>query len=262
MRRATQAQRAGAGSSRGVLIVTGASRGIGAATALLGAARGYAVCVNYRKEQEAAEAVTARIRASGGRAFAFRADVSREDDVARLFGAVDEELGLVTALVNNAGILERQTRVEEMTAERVNRVLATNVTGCFLCCREAVLRMSAKRGGPGGAIVNVSSAAARLGSAGEYVDYAASKGAVDTLTIGLAREVAAEGIRVNAVRPASIHTDIHASGGEPDRVRRLESSIPMGRGGTPEEVAHAILWLLSDEASYCTGSFLDLAGGR
>jgi NAD(P)-dependent dehydrogenase (short-subunit alcohol dehydrogenase family) len=245
-----------------VLIVTGASRGIGAATALLGAARGYAVCVNYREQREAAEAVVTRIREGEGRAFAFQADVSREDDVERLFRAVDEELGRPTALVNNAGILERQMRLEEMTADRVNRVLTTNVTSCFLCCREAVLRMSTARGGAGGAIVNVSSAASRLGSAGEYVDYAASKGAIDTLTIGLAREVAAEGIRVNAVRPAFIHTDIHASGGEPNRVERLASSIPMRRGGTPEEVAHAILWLLSDEASYSTGSFVDLAGGR
>ncbi|HEX6926717.1 MAG TPA: SDR family oxidoreductase [Longimicrobiaceae bacterium] len=248
--------------SSGVLVVTGASRGIGAATALLGAERGYAVCVNYRRARDAAEAVVDRIRAAGGRAFACQADVSREDDVERLFRTVDEELGTVTALVNNAGILERQGRVLEMTAERINRVLATNVTGCFLCCREAVRRMSTRRGGSGGAIVNVSSAAARLGSAGEYVDYAASKGAVDTLTIGLAREVASEGIRVNAVRPAFIYTEIHAAGGEPDRVERLKDGIPMRRGGQPEEVAHAILWLLSDEASYCTGSFIDLAGGK
>jgi NAD(P)-dependent dehydrogenase (short-subunit alcohol dehydrogenase family) len=248
--------------SERVLVVTGASRGIGAATALLGAARGYAVCVNYRQARDAAEAVVERIRAAGGRAFAVQADVSREGDVVQLFRAVDQELGPVAALVNNAGILERQARVEEMTADRVNRVLATNVTSCFLCCREAVLRMSTERGGTGGAIGNVSSAASRLGSAGEYVDYAASKGAIDTLTIGLAREVASQRIRVNAVRPAFIHTEIHAAGGEPGRVERLKGSIPMQRGGQPEEVANAILWLLSDEASYSTGSFIDLAGGK
>jgi NAD(P)-dependent dehydrogenase (short-subunit alcohol dehydrogenase family) len=245
-----------------VLVVTGASRGIGAATALLGAAQGYAVCVNYRRQRGAAEAVVERILAGGGRASAIQADVSREEDVERLFRSVDEQLGPVSALVNNAGILERQARVEEMTADRVNRVLTTNVTSCFLCCREAVLRMSTEHGGAGGAIVNVSSAASRLGSAGEYVDYAASKGAIDSLTIGLAREVAAEGIRVNAVRPAFIHTEIHAAGGEPGRVERLRGSIPMLRGGEPEEVARAVLWLLSDEASYCTGSFIELEGGR
>lgn len=245
-----------------VLVVTGASRGIGAATALLGAARGYAVCVNYRQSSEEAAAVVEQIRGAGGRAVAVQADVSRENDVVRLFREVDDVLGPVAALVNNAGILERQARVEEMTADRVNRVITTNVISCFLCCREAVLRMSTERGGKGGAIVNVSSAASRLGSAGEYVDYAASKGAIDTLTIGLAREVASQGIRVNAVRPAFIHTEIHAAGGDPGRVERLKTSIPMQRGGQPEEVANAILWLLSDEASYATGSFIDLAGGR
>lgn len=248
--------------SERVLVVTGASRGIGAATAVLAATRGYAVGVNYYRAKEAAIGVVERIRASGGRAFAIQADVSSEEDVDRLFRAVDAELGPVAALVNNAGILERQARVTAMTAARVNRVLLTNVTSCFLCCREAVLRMSTERGGGGGAIVNVSSAASRLGSAGEYVDYAASKGAIDTLTVGLAREVASEGIRVNAVRPAFIHTDIHAAGGEPGRVERLKESIPMRRGGDPEEVANAVLWLLSDEASYCTGSFIDVAGGR
>lgn len=245
-----------------VLVVTGASRGIGATTALLGAARGYAVCVNYRQSSEEAAAVVEQIRGAGGRAVAVQADVSHEDDVVRLFREVDDVLGPVAALVNNAGILERQARVEEMTADRVNRVITTNVISCFLCCREAVLRMSTERGGKGGAIVNVSSAASRLGSAGEYVDYAASKGAIDTLTIGLAREVASQGIRVNAVRPAFIHTEIHAAGGDPGRVERLKTSIPMQRGGQPEEVANAILWLLSDEASYATGSFIDLAGGR
>lgn len=245
-----------------MLVVTGASRGIGAATAILGAERGYAVCVNYRRDAAAASSVVERVRAGGGRAVAIQADVSREDDVVRLFRSVDEELGPVTALVNNAGILEPQAKVVEMSAQRLNRVLATNVTGCFLCAREAVLRMSTERGGPGGAIVNVSSAASRLGSAGEYVDYAASKGAIDTFTIGLAQEVAVEGIRVNAVRPAFIHTEIHASGGEPGRIERLRPAIPMRRGGTAEEVARAILWLLSEEASYTTGAFLDLAGGR
>ncbi len=248
--------------SGGVLVVTGASRGIGAATAVLAAARGYALCINFRRDGEAAEGVVERIEQGGGRAIAVQADVSREEDVVRLFRTAAAELGPITALVNNAGILERQARVEDMTAERVNRVLTTNVTSCFLCCREAILRMSTRHGGSGGAIVNVSSAASRLGSAEEYVDYAASKGAVDTLTIGLAREVADQGIRVNAVRPAFIHTTIHAAGGEPGRVERLRASIPMRRGGEPEEVASAILWLLSDEASYCTGSFIDLAGGK
>lgn len=245
-----------------VIVITGGSRGIGAATARLAAARGYAVGVNYLKNQVAADAVVRDIRASGGRAIAVAADVASEMDVTRLFATVDAQLGTVTALVNNAGILETQRRVEELDAARLTRIFATNITGYFLCAREAVRRMSTRHGGSGGAIVNVSSAASRLGSAGEYVDYAASKGAVDTLTIGLAREVAAEGIRVNAVRPAWIYTDIHASGGEPGRVERLKGAIPMQRGGRPEEVAQAILWLLSDEASYTTGTFLDLAGGN
>ena len=245
-----------------VLLVTGASRGIGAATARLGGAGGYAVCVNYRQSRDAADAVVRDIRARGGTAIAVAADVAREEEVERLFATVDAELGRLTALVNNAGILERQTRVEAITADRLHRVLATNVVAYFLCAREAVRRMSTRHGGRGGAIVNVSSAAARLGAAGEYVDYAASKGATDTMTIGLAQEVAAEGIRVNAVRPAFIHTDIHASGGEPGRVARIAPSLPMQRGGTPEEVAQAILWLLSDEASYTTGSFIELAGGK
>jgi NAD(P)-dependent dehydrogenase (short-subunit alcohol dehydrogenase family) len=245
-----------------VIIITGGSRGIGAATARLAAERGYAVCVNYLRNKVAADAVVGEIKAKGGQAIAVAADVASEGDVARLFETVDALLGTVTALVNNAGILERQMRVEEMDAARLTRIFATNITGCFLCAREAVKRMSTRRGGSGGAIVNVSSAASRLGSADEYVDYAASKGAVDTLTIGLAREVAAEGIRVNAVRPAFIYTDIHASGGEPGRVDRIKDSVPMKRGGHPEEVARAIMWLLSDEASYTTGSFIDLSGGK
>lgn len=245
-----------------IILITGASRGIGAATARMAAARGYAVCVNYLKNRTAAEAVVADIEAGGGRAIAVAADVAVEAEVVRLFETVDRQLGTLTALVNNAGILETQMRVEDMDAARLNRVLTANVTSCFVCAREALRRMSTRHGGSGGAIVNVSSAASRLGSAGEYVDYAASKGAVDTLTIGLAREVATEGIRVNAVRPGFIYTDIHASGGEPARVDRVKEFVPMKRGGHPEEVAAAILWLLSDEASYATGSFIDLAGGR
>lgn len=245
-----------------VILITGASRGIGAATALLAAARGYAVCVNYLKNRAAADAIVAEIESKSGQAIAVAADVSVEAEVMRLFETVDARLGMLTALVNNAGILETQRRVDEMDAARLGRIFAANVTSCFLCAREAVRRMSSKHGGSGGAIVNVSSAAARLGSAGEYVDYAASKGAVDTLTIGLAREVATEGIRVNAVRPGFIYTDIHASGGEPGRVDRVKEFVPMKRGGRPEEVATAILWLLSDEASYATGTFIDLAGGR
>ena len=245
-----------------VIIVTGASRGIGAATAKLAAERGYAVCVNYRRSQAAAEGVVAEIERGGGRAIAVAADVAVEADVVRLFETVDAQLGALTALVNNAGIVEPQMRVERMDAARLARLFATNVTGCFLCAREAVRRMSTRHGGSGGAIVNVSSAAARFGSPGEYVDYAASKGAIETMTIGLAAEVVAEGIRVNAVRPGLIHTDIHAAGGEPGRIDRLKGSIPMKRGGEPIEVARAILWLLSDEASYSTGTFVDVSGGR
>jgi NAD(P)-dependent dehydrogenase (short-subunit alcohol dehydrogenase family) len=245
-----------------VALITGASRGIGAATARLAAGRGYAVCVNYRENRSAAGAVVADIERTGGRAIAVAADVSSEPDVVRLFDAVDRNLGPIAALVNNAGVVGRQARVDEMDAIRLNRILATNVTGCFLCAREAVRRMSTRRGGGGGAIVNVSSAASRLGSPNEYVDYAASKGAIDTMTVGLSKEVAAEGIRVNGVRPGLIYTDIHASGGDPGRVDRLQASTPMQRGGDPLEVARAILWLLSDEASYTTGTFIDVAGGR
>jgi NAD(P)-dependent dehydrogenase (short-subunit alcohol dehydrogenase family) len=245
-----------------VIIITGGSRGIGAATARLAAARGYAVCVNYLKNRIAADAVVDEIGSNGGQAIAVAADVSSETDVINLFKTVDVQLGTVTALVNNAGILETQMRVEDMDAARLTRIFAVNITGCFLCAREAVRRMSTKHGGNGGAIVNVSSAASRLGSPNEYVDYAAAKGAVDTLTIGLSKEVASEGVRVNAVRPGYIYTDIHASSGEPGRVDRLKGSIPMKRGGQPEEVANAIMWLLSDEASYTTATFIDLAGGR
>jgi NAD(P)-dependent dehydrogenase (short-subunit alcohol dehydrogenase family) len=241
-----------------IMLVTGGSRGIGAATAQLAASRGYAVCINYVRNRAAAQAVAE----AGGRAITVAADVAVEADVLRLFETVDRELGPLTALVNNAGILERQMRVEEMDATRMNRIFATNITGAFLCAREAVRRMSIKHGGRGGAIVNVSSAAARLGSPNEYVDYAASKGAVDTLTLGLSKEVAEEGIRVNAVRPGIIYTEMHASGGEPGRVDRVKSAVPMKRGGEAIEVAHAILWLLSDEASFTTGAFIDVAGGR
>jgi NAD(P)-dependent dehydrogenase (short-subunit alcohol dehydrogenase family) len=246
----------------GTLLVTGASRGIGAATARLAAARGWAVCVNYRQDRGAAEAVVADIETGGGRAVAVAADVGSEADVVRLFEACDRELGPVTELVNNAAILETQMRVDQMDAARLHRVFAANVIGTLLCSREAIRRMSTRHGGPGGAIVNVSSVAARLGSPGEYVDYAATKGAVDTATLGLAREVAGEGIRVNAVRPGFIYTDIHASGGEPERVDRVKTTIPMQRGGSVDEVAYAILWLLSDEASFTTGAILDVGGGK
>ena len=248
--------------SVGVMVVTGGGRGIGAATSRLAAAQGHAVCVNYLRNRAAADEAVAAIVAAGGRAIAVAGDVAKEADVKRIFDAAARELGPVTALVNNAGILERQTRLDDMDAARFERVFATNITGAFLCAREAVLRMSTRHGGRGGNIVNVSSAASRLGSPGEYVDYAASKGAIDTLTIGLAKEVAEEGIRVNAVRPGVIHTDIHASGGEPGRVERVSKMVPMKRGGAPEEVARAILWLLSDEASYTTGAFIDVSGGR
>ena len=245
-----------------VLIITGASRGIGAATARIAGRSGYAVCVNYLKNKAAAQQVVEEIKADGGRALALGADISQEEEVVKLFHTVDDKLGKISALVNNAGILETQMRIEDMDAARLNRVFLTNITGSFLCAREAVKRMSTKNGGKGGAIVNVSSAAARLGSAGEYVDYAASKGAIDTFTRGLAQEVAEEGIRVNAVRPGVIDTDIHASGGEPGRVERVKASVPMKRGGSAEEVAKAIMWLLSSESSYTTGSLLEVSGGR
>lgn len=245
-----------------VLLVTGGGRGIGAATARLAAAQGYAVCVNYLRNEAAADAVVREISGRGGTAVGIAADVAREDEVVRLFQRIDDALGPLSVLVNNAGILESQTRVEHMDAARLARVFAANVYGSFLCAREAVRRMSTSCGGRGGSIVNVSSAASRLGSPNEYVDYAAAKGAIDIFTIGLAKEVAAEGIRVNAVRPGVIHTDIHASGGEPGRVERLKASVPMQRGGRADEVANAILWLASEEASYVSGSLLDVAGGR
>lgn len=246
----------------GMALVTGASRGIGRATALLLAQEGYTVAVNYHHNINAATDVVNTIVDSGGKAFVLRADISDEAQVIAMFESIDREDEPLTALVNNAGILFQQSTIENLTAERINHVLATNVTGYFLCCREAVKRMSYRHGGQGGAIVNVSSAASRLGAPGEYVDYAASKGAVDTLTTGLALEVAAQGIRVNCVRPGFIYTEMHASGGEAGRVDRVKSMLPMQRGGQPEEVAQAISWLLSEKASYVTGSFLELAGGK
>jgi NAD(P)-dependent dehydrogenase (short-subunit alcohol dehydrogenase family) len=240
-----------------VLIVTGAGSGIGAATVRLAAQRGYAVCVNYLRHKEAAVELARSVQG-----IAVQGDISSEPEVVRLFETVDRELGRLTALVNNAATLEPQMRIEEMDAARLHRMFATNVTGSFLCAREAVRRMSTRHGGSGGAIVNVSSGAAKYGSPGEYVDYAATKGAIDTFTIGLAREVAEEGIRVNAVRPGFIYTGLHAKGGEPNRVERVKTLVPMQRGGQPEEVAAAILWLLSSEASYTTGAIIDVAGGR
>ena len=245
-----------------VVLITGGGRGIGAATARMAAARGYDVCVNYRRNREVAERLVEEIKAAGTMALAVGADVSVEADVVRLFDVCDAAFGRLDGLVNNAGILEVQMRIDQMDAARISRVLATNVIGPFICAREAVRRMSTNYGGAGGAIVNVSSGAARLGSPGEYVDYAASKGALNSMTIGLSREVALEGIRVNAVLAGHIDTELHASGGEPDRIERVKDQVPMKRGGTADEVAQAILWLLSDEASYVTGSLLDVAGGK
>ena len=248
--------------SNGVILITGGSRGIGAATAILAGQRGYRVCVNYRRARGAAEQLVRGIVATGGTAVAAQGDVGIEADVVRLFETCDRALGPLTALVNNAAILETQARVESLDRARLERVFAINVFGAFACAREAVRRMSTKHGGSGGGIVNVSSVAARLGSPGEYVDYAASKGALDTMMIGLAHEVAEEGIRVNGVRPGFIYTEMHASGGEPGRVDRVKALIPMRRGGQADEVARAILWLLSDESSFTTGSFIEVAGGR
>ncbi|MEI8632709.1 SDR family oxidoreductase [Vibrio sp. PP-XX7] len=240
-----------------VVIVTGGGRGIGAATSRLLASLGYRVCVNYRADVESAGAVVAEITQSGGQAFACKADVSIENEVIRLFDVVETTLGTVTHLVNNAGILFAQSRLVDIDVARFNQVMVSNVTSCFLCSRELVKRTESS-----GAIVNVSSAASRTGAPFEYIDYAASKGAMDSLTKGLSLELAPQGIRVNSVRPGFIHTDMHADGGEPDRVARLAPQIPLQRGGTPDEVANAIAWLLSDEASYVTGSFIDLAGGK
>src|SRR6266571_4599561 len=245
-----------------VMIVTGGGRGIGAATARLAAKRGFAVCINYLRDRASAENLKHEIEQNGGKAIAVQGDVAAEADILNLFQQTDRSLGRVTALVNNAGIVDRSTRVEQITAARLARMFAINVAGSFLCAREAVKRMSKRHGGAGGVIVNLSSAAARLGSPGDYVDYAASKGAIDTFTIGLAKEVAAEGIRVNAVRPGVIRTEIHATSGDPGRLERIGAAAPLARPGEPEEVARAILWLLSDEASYTTGSVIDVTGGR
>lgn len=245
-----------------VILITGGSRGIGAATALLAATQNYRVAVTYRDNRQAADRVVAGIDRAGREGLAVQADVAIESDVERVFAAIDARFGRIDALVNNAGILATQMPVADMSAARILRTLSVNVLGPFLCAREAVRRMSTARGGRGGAIVNVSSRAAQYGSPREYVDYAASKGALESFTTGLAHEVADQGIRVNAVRVGHVYTEIHASGGEPDRVDRVKHAVPMQRGGQPEEVARAILWLLSPDASYTTGAFLDVSGGR
>ena len=245
-----------------VVLITGGSRGIGAATALLAAQHGWAVAVNYVANSLAADEVVRQIRASGGTAMSVQADVAVEAQLLRLFEAVDAKLGRIDGLVNNAGVVDMPARVDEMTVARLERMWTTNITSSFVCAREAVKRMSTRYGGTGGSIVNLSSAAARLGSPGQYVDYAASKAAIDAFTLGLAKEVAAEGIRVNAVRPGIIDTDIHASGGQPDRAAQVAPLVPMQRAGTAHEVAEAIVWLLSEASSYTTGSIVDVAGGR
>lgn len=244
-----------------VMIITGASRGIGAATALEAARAGYSVCVNYHSDKKSADNIVAQITQLGTQAIAFQADVASEDQVGRLFSATEDRLGVPAVLVNNAGLLE-SGGIESIDGRRLRHVFEANVFGSFYCAREAVRLMSTQNGGEGGSIINISSVAARLGGPGEYIDYAASKGAIDTMTVGLAKEVAAAGIRVNAVRPGIIHTDIHASGGEPDRVERVKDSVPLKRGGTAVEVANAVMWLASEESSYCTGSFIDVSGGR
>ena len=245
-----------------IILITGGSGGIGKATALKAAIEGYSVCVHYNSKQADADEIVKQIQEAGGTAIAVAADVSKEEEVRRLFSIVDEKLGSITALVNNAGIVGRQSKVADMDAERIQQIFATNVLGSFLCAKEAVKRMALSNGGSGGSIVNISSKAASHGGAGEYVDYAASKGAVDTFTYGLAKEVAADGIRVNAIRPGIIYTDLHAKGGEPGRVDRMKDLIPMKRGGYPEEVADCIMWLVSDKASYVTGTIVDVTGGR
>lgn len=245
-----------------VVLITGGSRGIGAATALAAAREGFAVAISYQQDRGAAQSVVQAIEALGGQAMALGCDVSQDDSVLGLFAAVDTAWGRLDALVNNAGVVDVACRVDAMTVARLRRMFDTNVLGSFLCAREAVQRMSTRQGGRGGSIVNVSSAAARLGSPGQYVDYAASKGAIDTFTLGLAKEVAAEGIRVNAVRPGIIDTDIHASGGEPDRAQRLGAQVPLQRPGSAEEVAQSIVWLMGTQSSYCTGALLDVSGGR
>ena len=245
-----------------IMLVTGGSRGIGAATALIAASRGWRVAISYQSNAAAADDVVNKIRAAGGTAIAVQADVGIEAEVLRLFKTVDEQLGTLSVLINNAGMLEQQTRLDQMALDRWQRVFSANVFGTFLCAKQAVLRMSTKYGGKGGSIVNVSSAAARLGSPNEFIDYASAKGAVDSMTLGLSKEVAAEGIRVNAIRPGLIYTDIHTLAGEPDRVDRAKAGVPMQRGGTAEEVAEAIVWLASEHASYVTGVLLDVTGGR
>ena len=247
---------------RPVVLITGGSRGIGAATAMLAAQHGFAVAVNYTANSLAADEVVRQIRAGGGTAITVQADVAVEADIMTMFAKVDAKLGRITALVNNAGVVDVASRVDAMSAARLKRMFDINVLGSFICAREAVRRMSTQHGGAGGSIVNVSSVAARLGAPGQYVDYAASKGAIDTFTLGLAKEVAAEGIRVNAVRPGIIDTDIHASGGQPDRAGRLGATVPMLRPGSALEVAKAIVWLMTEASSYTTGSFVDVAGGR
>lgn len=244
-----------------IVLITGAGRGIGAATAQLFAHHGYAVCINYKTNEQSANEVAKVIRAHGGHCITVQADVANEVDVNALFNQVDEKLGQISVLVNNAGILKTQMRLQDMSADRINSVLINNITSYFLCCREAVKRMSTACGGSGGAIVNVSSGAARSGSPNEYIDYAASKGAIDTLTVGLAKEVASEGIRVNGVRPALIDTNMHADGGEATRIERLKSIIPLQRGGSVDEVAEAVYWLASNKSSFSTGSFIEVTGG-
>ena len=245
-----------------IVLITGASRGIGAATAVLAAQHGWDVAVNYTRDAAAAAQVVQQVQALGQRAIAVQADVADEAQVLAMFAQVDAALGRLRALVNNAGVVDRAQRLQDMDMQRWQRMFAINVLGSFACAREAVQRMSTDHGGAGGSIVNVSSAAARLGSANQYVDYAASKAAIDTMTLGLAHEVAAQGIRVNAIRPGLIDTDIHASGGQPDRLARLSASVPLGRGGTAQECAEAIYWLMSERSSYSTGAIIDVSGGR